>query len=273
MGDGIVSPPILTRVLWGLSLGCLVACAATPPAPPPVAGAGDVIALHPRANPALELDTEGTVGPRRALSAADRGFGEYDSELQSSLFLCAGTGPAAGPCLAVLGGLFALAGATSSLVYGAVEGDVGRSATRRATEAFSAQPAIAALSARIAAAAAARAAAADRTLDVATADCSGDMPGPSGSRHFDLDIAAMKLDFTPGPEFRLTLVARLTERDCAGTARGLRQRLAYLGPVTPLSWNHARAAAAFADALDAAVVALGAEVDLYFQGKRAGGVR
>jgi len=217
-------------------------------------------------NPSLVLTTSGTVGPRRVRSALDRGFGEYDSELQSSLFLCAGTGPAAGPCLAVLGGLFALAGATSSLVHGALQGDQGRAATADSEAAFADQPVIAELSARIAAAAAAQAAAAGRTLMLVDAACQDSED--SGASIFELDIVEMKLAFTPGYEFQLTLVARVVERGCRDQHERRQQRLAYLGPVSAMSRAPQRSAQAFAAALAAAVVALGRELDLYLQGKR-----
>lgn len=219
-------------------------------------------------SPSLALATSGTVGPRRAVTALDRGYADYDSDLQASLYLCAGTGPAAGPCLAVLGGLFAVAGATSSLVYSAAQGETGRVATAHAKEAFAALPAITALPARIADAAAARAANADRVVLRTTEDCTAPLPDVNVDSVFDLDVVDMHLAFTPGYQFRLTLVARLVERACPGRDELRSQRLAYLGPMSSMSRDPTRASAAFTNALDAAVTALATDVDLYLQGKR-----
>ena len=259
-----------TRVSCGLLLLSLAGCATVPSRATytSVATTHTPRVLRPLPNQALEIDTSGTVGPRRASSAMNRGFGEYDSHLQSSLYLCAGTGPAAGPCLAVLGGLFALAGATSSLVYGAAEGEGERDriATSVTQATVANLPAMVDLSARIATTAAARAESEGRSLVVTREDCAASVADLPAAPAFELDIVHLKLDFTPGYQFRLTLVARVTDacRDLAVRA----QRLAYLGPTVTLPKEPSRAAQAFEQALDAAVIALGPEVDLYLQGKR-----
>lgn len=251
--------------------GCTAGPSLDPLTSPSLGARADAVrVLRPLPNAELEIETAGTIGPRAANSALDRGFGEYDSHLQSSLYLCAGTGPAAGPCLAVFGGLFALAGVASSLAYAAVEGEQGRAATAMTHASFANLPAIASLSTRIAATAAVRAASAGRSLIVRPEDCiatiadRADLPAST----FELDVVHMKLDFTPGYQFRLTLVARVTERACAAPGPARRQRLAYLGPTVTMSKDPSRAAQAFNQALDAAVIALGPEVDLYLAGKR-----
>ncbi len=253
-------------IVLGLLMLNLAGCAVTPPAPSaiPLRAAGPRF-LRPLPNTALVLETTGTVGPRPARTALDRGFGEYDSELQSSLYLCSVTGPAAGPCLAVLGSLFALAGATSSWVYSTAQGAQGRAATAATHTTFAKLPAIAGLSTRIAGSAAAQAAADGRQIVVSLDACATDFSEGGG---FTLDIVQLKLDFTPGYQFQLTLVARVTEVRCGTQATLRTQRLAYLSPTLTLSKNAAQAAEILNQALQNAVVALGPEVDLYLQGQR-----
>jgi hypothetical protein len=164
--------------------------------------------------------------------------------------------------------LFALAGATSSLVYGTAQGAQGQVSTAATATAFESLPAIAGLSTRIATAAAARAQAMGRTLLLTGQACDAVVADLALRSDFELDIVLLKLEFTPGYQFRMTVVARVTERACEDAATLRTQRLAYRGPIVSMSKDSARAALAFNRELETAVVALGPEVDLYLQGKR-----
>jgi hypothetical protein len=246
---------------------CLLGCATTPPPLPEVLTNG-IVWLHPIANPDLKLDTSGTVGPLLAQSSLDRGFGEYDNTVQSSLFLCAGTGPAAGACLAVMGGLTALAGATSSVIYRLQQGTTGQSATAITRAALTTNTTLSSLSARIAEQVGARAPTADTinvTTDPPAPACTLDGDGRAPRGVSALDIADLKLHFEPGYQFKLTIVARVRTQFCGGDKRTVERRLAYLGPVTAMSKDPNRARLALDAAVAIAVTSLSADVHRYLR--------
>lgn len=242
--------------------GLLTAGCARTPVPPADTLPG-IPVLQPVPNPDLDVRTSGTLGPRPARSAAALGFGEYDEPLQSSLYLCSAAGPAAGPCLAVLGGLFAVAGATSSFVYGAVQGEHGRTATALTRAQFAELPAVAALPTRIANEAARRRGPADTPLRVDAAGCTG--VGDVPTRFvYALEMRALTLAFAPGYRVRLTAVVAITRRGCDGTGSASTRRLAHLGRAWTLPRETAAAGAALEAALAAAVNDLGQQTALYF---------
>ncbi|MGH8598558.1 MAG: hypothetical protein ACREXT_18040, partial [Gammaproteobacteria bacterium] len=206
-------------------------------------------------------------GPQYAVTGLDRGFGEYDDQFESSLYLCAATGPVIGPCLAVMGGLVALAGAASSLVYSVQQGAAGQSATTATRAAFKENPALPGLSARIAEQANQLAThlgdPVDLVADPTAATCAGGTPIPRGIA--TLDIAELKVKFEPGYQFQLTAVARLHTEFCGGDRREVDRRLAYLGPMTSMSKDTVRANRALDTAVNDAVEALGTNVHAYMR--------
>lgn len=250
----------------------LVACAGGPGARPVTADGGatnGTLLLRPVSNPELALDTSGTVGPMYSDNSLDRGFGAYDGDLQSSWYLCAGTGPVAGPCLAVMGGLIALAGATTSLIYSVQQGAEGRSATTTTRAALADNPQLPQLSSRIATRTVELAASAATPLLLASGPHDSDCAAASSEEIprgvAALDIADLKVEFEPGYQFKLTIVARVRTQFCGGDQRRVERRLAYLGPATSMSKDPARARVALDRAIETAVATLASDVHVYAQ--------
>lgn len=264
------------RVGQGLVYALLLcACASQPqppalpgPAPSPHPDGTDLVLLQPLPSPELKVKTSGTLGPARSGSSMDRGFGEYDGGLQSSLYLCGATGPAAGPCLAVMASLFAVAGATTSLVYGAQQDAQGRGETAAAREAILRDVSLAMLSERIAARAVAlRTGRATAVIAPGVTDtCATAVSDLTPHAVATIDLAAMEIAFEPGYRFRLTLVARVRTTHCGPAENVVERRLAYLGPSLALSGDQQRAMAALNTEIDTATTALGREVDAYLRG-------
>jgi hypothetical protein len=254
----------LCLIMALLCAGC-IGVSPTSSAPAPTATSGEIW-LAPLANPELALDTSGTVGPLRATSSFDRGFGEYDGHFQSSLHVCAATGPVAGPCLAVLGGLVALAGASASLLYELEHGGIGANATRTTSSAFSSNSALPDLSSQLAQRVTALAAHAQAPIRLAdtrpTCTAAGTVP-PRGIS--TLDIVDLKVKFEPGYQFTLTLVSRVRTQFCGGDRRAVEQRLAFLGRPVSMSKDPARAPRALEAALAIAIDKLSHDIDEYMR--------
>ncbi len=233
----------------------------------PVAGTNGEVWLQPVNNPNLVLDTSGTVGPLLGVGSLDRGFGQYDDDLQSSLYLCAVTGPVAGPCLAVLGGLFAIAGASASLAYNLQQGAIGETETTAALAALADDPRLSTLSAQIAGHAAALAQQTGDPIRVATmlpeTTCAGTAAAEIPRGVASLDIVDLKVKFEPGYQFKLTMVCRVRTQFCGGDRPTVERRLAYLGGLASMSKDPARASRALSAAVSTAVTALGEYVNAY----------
>ncbi|MSR14314.1 MAG: hypothetical protein EXR86_07040 [Gammaproteobacteria bacterium] len=223
--------------------------------------------LLPLVNPQVALTTSGTVGPAFALGSADRGFGEYDGHLQSSLHVCAATGPAAGACLAVLGGLFALAGASMSLLYSLQQGASGKVETSTTRAAFADNPTLADLSAEIARRTAALAQRVEAPILVTATSpdnaCADTTPNLIPRGIVRLDLAELKVDFEPGYQFKLTIVSRLRTQFCGGDRPTVERRLAHLGRLTSMSRDPRRASLALGTEVEAAIAALRRDINAY----------
>ncbi len=252
----------VARFLAAGFIALCVACATPPQVLPPTADTPIVLRALPLDE--FTFTTHGTLEPALERSPYAQGFDEYNEELQGSLYLCAGTGPVAGPCLAVLGGLFALAGATTSLINGLAQDARGISDTATTEAQFRGLPIFATLSPRIAAGAAARLSSSNRHTMVTEAAC---MPTLPSAFYYTLEVAEIALEFSPGFRYRTTVVARVQRDTCAEPGESS-QRLAFIGPEHTLRGGTDQAARSLQLALDEAVTALSQEVSLYLSGQR-----
>jgi hypothetical protein len=211
--------------------------------------------LHPLQNPDLKIETTGRLGPQLGRSSIGQGMGEYDSGFQSALWVCSATGPVAGACLAVMGSLYAVAGAASSLIYHLQSRAMDAAPEAKAALTSGLPPT--ALSEQIA----------QRTALLGTAH---GFDWKSDSTNFtcanaharpeklivDVDLAEVEVHFEPGYQFNLKVVARFQPMSCNARLELPVRRLAYLGPVLPLSRSPQRAVAALNAEITRAVSAL-----------------
>ena len=81
-----------------------------------------------------------------------------------------------------------------------------------------------------------------------------------------IDIVSLELEFEPGYQYRLTIVARARTRRCEAGPTTAERRLAYRSRVQVLSADATRARAGFDAEIAAAVAALGAELAAHLNG-------
>ena len=258
--------------MTGVLLLALVGCARAPlskPAPVADLTRNARVVLNPLPTAALKIETSGQVGPLMHGTSLDRGYAEYDEGLQSSLFLCGGFGPAAGPCLAVLGSLYAVAGAASSVAYHLREHST--QATAVTADALTQGTPPTMLSAQIAARTAAIGRAAGSAWSstefaVATPCAAPDDQTPV--MVVNLAVAEIKVQFEVGYQFKLTIVVRVQPQHCTSREPMPVRRLAYIGQVLPLSRDPTRAVAALDAEIAQATTTLAQDTADYLRGAR-----
>ena len=259
-------------IMTGVLLLALVGCARAPlskPAPVADLTRNARVVLNPLPTAALKIETSGQVGPLMHGTSLDRGYAEYDEGLQSSLFLCGGFGPAAGPCLAVLGSLYAVAGAASSVAYHLREHST--QATAVTADALTQGTPPTMLSAQIAARTAAIGRAAGSAWSstefaVATPCAAPDDQTPV--MVVNLAVAEIKVQFEVGYQFKLTIVVRVQPQHCTSREPMPVRRLAYIGQVLPLSRDPTRAVAALDAEIAQATTTLAQDTADYLRGAR-----
>ena len=259
-------------IMTGVLLLALVGCARAPlskPAPVADLTRNARVVLNPLPTAALKIETSGQVGPLMHGTSLDRGYAEYDEGLQSSLFLCGGFGPAAGPCLAVLGSLYAVAGAASSVAYHLREHST--QATAVTADALTQGTPPTMLSAQIAERTAAIGRAAGSAWSstefaVATPCAAPDDQTPV--MVVNLAVAEIKVQFEVGYQFKLTIVARVQPQHCTSREPMPVRRLAYIGQVLPLSRDPTRAVAALDAEIAQATTTLAQDTADYLRGAR-----
>ena len=259
-------------IMTGVLLLALVGCARAPlskPAPVADLTRNARVVLNPLPTAALKIETSGQVGPLMHGTSLDRGYAEYDEGLQSSLFLCGGFGPAAGPCLAVLGSLYAVAGAASSVAYHLREHST--QATAVTADALTQGTPPTMLSAQIAERTAAIGRAAGSAWSstefaVATPCAAPDDQTPV--MVVNLAVAEIKVQFEVGYQFKLTIVVRVQPQHCTSREPMPVRRLAYIGQVLPLSRDPTRAVAALDAEIAQATTTLAQDTADYLRGAR-----
>ena len=258
--------------MTGVLLLALVGCARAPLSKP--ASVADLtrnarVVLNPLPTAALKIETSGQVGPLMHGTSLDRGYAEYDEGLQSSLFLCGGFGPAAGPCLAVLGSLYAVAGAASSVAYHLREHST--QATAVTADALTQGTPPTMLSAQIAE----RTAAIGRAAGSAWSSTEFAVAAPCAAPDdqtpvmvVNLAVAEIKVQFEVGYQFKLTIVVRVQPQHCTSREPMPVRRLAYIGQVLPLSRDPTRAVAALDAEIAQATTTLAQDTADYLRGAR-----
>ena len=258
--------------MTGVLLLALVGCARAPlskPAPVADLTRNARVVLNPLPTAALKIETSGQVGPLMHGTSLDRGYAEYDEGLQSSLFLCGGFGPAAGPCLAVLGSLYAVAGAASSVAYHLREHST--QATAVTADALTQGTPPTMLSAQIAE----RTAAIGRAAGSAWSSTEFAVAAPCAAPDdqtpvmvVNLAVAEIKVQFEVGYQFKLTIVVRVQPQHCTSREPMPVRRLAYIGQVLPLSRDPTRAVAALDAEIAQATTTLAQDTADYLRGAR-----
>lgn len=259
-------------IMTGVLLLALVGCARAPlskPAPVADLTRNARVVLNPLPTAALKIETSGQVGPLMHGTSLDRGYAEYDEGLQSSLFLCGGFGPAAGPCLAVLGSLYAVAGAASSVAYHLREHST--QATAVTADALTQGTPPTMLSAQIAE----RTAAIGRAAGSAWSSTEFAVAAPCAAPDdqtpvmvVNLAVAEIKVQFEVGYQFKLTIVVRVQPQHCTSREPMPVRRLAYIGQVLPLSRDPTRAVAALDAEIAQATTTLAQDTADYLRGAR-----
>ena len=259
-------------IMTGVLLLALVGCARAPlskPAPVADLTRNARVVLNPLPTAGLKIETSGQVGPLMHGTSLDRGYAEYDEGLQSSLFLCGGFGPAAGPCLAVLGSLYAVAGAASSVAYHLREHST--QATAVTADALTQGTPPTMLSAQIAE----RTAAIGRAAGSAWSSTEFAVAAPCAAPDdqtpvmvVNLAVAEIKVQFEVGYQFKLTIVVRVQPQHCTSREPMPVRRLAYIGQVLPLSRDPTRAVAALDAEIAQATTTLAQDTADYLRGAR-----
>ena len=254
--------PVPTRRRCCLLIVALLGGCAHAPAPP-VDHPG-VLLLQALPAQDVQLKTRGKLRPQyRAAGIAGQPM-PYENAVESSLMICAGLGPLFGACAGVLVGAVAVAGVTETLVDGLQQRGASSSDTAAISQTL--VPAVdfaSALAERITATAHGRLVQDGREALMGT---------DTGCREAAsamlaaIDIVSLELEFEPGYQYRLTIVARARTRRCEAGPTTAERRLAYRSRVQVLSADATRARAGFDAEIAEAVTALGAELAAHLNG-------
>jgi len=90
------------------------------------------------------------------------------------------------------------------------------------------------------------------------------------ARVADVDIVGLEIEFEPGYQYRLIVIARARTLDCAPDARGSERRLAYRGRLLVMSRDAAAASRLFDAEMQAAIEVLGRDVAAHLDGRPRG---
>jgi|LNFM01.1.fsa_nt_gb hypothetical protein len=248
-----------------IMLALLAGCARQPGLPSPGTGPLILRALPPQD---VQLITRGTLRPQyRAAGIAGQPM-PYEGAVNSSLMLCAGLGPLFGPCAGVLVGSLAVAGVTETLVDTLQQSGSNEADTNAVTHTlvpdldFTTR-----LTGRLTSAAVERLVrsgrAASRDTDGGTTDCA------APARLAGIDIAGLELEFEPGYQYRLIIVARARTRDCGTAGNASERRLAYRSPLQVLSRDAGIARGDFEATITTAIDDLGQRLAQHLTGQAA----
>lgn len=191
----------------------------------------------------------------------------YEDSVSGGLVLCAGLGPLFGPCAGVMIGTLAVAGVTTSLVDSLADPppgmpDAAGTAAALAEDDTPETTLAASLGARIAASAFEQLRGQGREVGLLSSSAPDDcgLADATPARRADVDIVALELEFEPGYQYHLAVVARARIADCGVAVGDNGRRLAWRSRLRVLSRDAVAARADFEAELDAAVAALGRSV-------------
>lgn len=178
----------------------------------------------------------------------------------------AGLGPLFGPCAGVMIGTLAVAGVTTSVIDSLAEPPPGTPDAAGAAAALAADDTpettlAASLGARIAAGAFDELRLQGREVGLlgpsSPEDCGLAVDGAAPARRAGVDIVALELEFEPGYQYHLAVVARVRVSDCGSPADDDGRRLAWRSRLRLLSRDADAARRDFEAELDTAVATLG----------------
>lgn len=264
-----VPVPATIRLLCALLAGVMmISACARHELVAPTAVASDAhgpTVLRPLPASGAKLTTSGHLRENYRGDSLFGGPMPYEEGVDSSLLLCAGTGPLFGACAGILVGALAVAGIGSTVVDKLQEGPEDHSVGTRVEQAVMPDTVYAAsLSERIAAEAVAEAGrGADLMLMVAnpaTDSCAAVVADTVASMVTDIEIVGVELAFEAGFQFRLIVIARLRSHRCGADQPATERRLAYRGRLQALSREPSAAARMFDAEMAAAVAQLGQDV-------------
>jgi len=245
----------------------------TTPSSPPPAPAGDAALLLLRPQPAhdVALKTRGRLQPQyRAVGQPGEPL-PYEHAVDSSLVMCAGLGPLFGACAGVMIGALAVAGVTTAVVDGMARAEEQTLDSAAVTRQLAPDTTLAStLGAHIAQRAFEQLQGAGRPvglLPTASAEgCGLRVAGLAPARVADVDIVGLEIEFEPGYQYRLIVVARARTLGCDPDARGSERRLAYRGRLLVMSRDAAAASRLFDAEMRAAIDTLGRDVAIHLDG-------
>jgi len=265
-------PGSVKRCVCAFLALALGACSTAPSAPPPAA-AGDAALLLLRPQPAhdVALKTRGRLQPQyRAVGQPGEPL-PYEHAVDSSLVMCAGLGPLFGACAGVMIGALAVAGVTTAVVDGMARAEEQTLDSAAVTRQLAPDTTLAStLGAHIAQRAFEQLQGAGRPvglLPTASAEgCGLRVAGLAPARVADVDIVGLEIEFEPGYQYRLIVVARARTLGCDPDARGSERRLAYRGRLLVMSRDAAAASRLFDAEMRAAIDTLGRDVAIHLDG-------
>lgn len=253
----------------------LTACSTTPaPLPGPPTDAA-LLLLRPQPAHDVQLTTRGRLQPEyRAVGQPGEPL-PYEHAVDSSLVMCAGLGPMFGACAGVMIGALAVAGVTTAVVDGMARAEtetldstdalrqlapdtglastLGEHISRRAFENLQVE------GRQVGLLPTASAGGCDlRIADVAPALVA------------DVDIVGLEIEFEPGYQYRLVVIARARSQGCDANARGSERRLAYRGRLLVMSRDVDAASRLFDAEMMAAIDVLGRDVAAHLSGRPRG---
>jgi hypothetical protein len=266
----------LKRLACALLALALTACSTTPSAP--LSGPTTettLLLLRPQPAHAVQLTTRGRLQPEyRAVGQPGEPL-PYEHAVDTSLVMCAGLGPLFGACAGVMIGALAVAGVTTAVVDGMARAEIETLDSADATRYLAPDTALAStLGAHIARRAFENLQVEGRQvglLPTASAEgCGLRIADFAPARVADVDIVGLELEFEPGYQYRLIVIARARTRGCDANSRGSERRLAYRGRLLVMSRDANTASRLFDAEMMAAIDVLGRDVAAHLGGRPRG---
>ena len=269
-------PGWMTRFACAFLALTLAACSTAPSAPAPASMTGSaLLLLRPQPAQDVQLTTRGRLQPEyRAVGQPGEPM-PYENAVDASLVMCAGLGPLFGACAGVMIGALAVAGVSTAVVDGMARAETETLDSAEATRQLAPDTALAStLGTHIAQRAFEHLQAAGRPvglLPTASAEgCGLRVADLAPARVADVDIVGLEIEFEPGYQYRLIVIARARAFDCAPDARGSERRLAYRGRLLVMSRDAAAASRLFDAEMQAAIEVLGRDVAAHLDGRPRG---
>jgi len=255
-------------------LALLLSACSTTPAPGPATDAA-LLLLRPQPAHDVQLRTRGRLQPEyRAVGQPGEPL-PYEHAVDSSLVVCAGLGPMFGACAGVMIGALAVAGVTTAVADGMA---------RAAAEGFDSTDAVRRLAPDTGLASSLGEHIARRAFEnlrvegrqagllpiASAAGCELRIADVAPALIADVDIVGLEIEFEPGYQYRLVVIARARAQGCDANAHGSERRLAYRGRLLVMSRDADAASRLFDAEMMAAIDTLGRDVAAHLSGRPRG---